>query len=62
MPGLEDIVRLTYVLPDGKRFPECWPVLKKHFGRSRPAAMMISAGLLDPRMLIEIEATAKLPS
>ena len=54
----EDVVRVTYVLPDADRFPECWPVLREAFGESRPAAMMISAGLADPRMLIEIEATA----
>ena len=34
------------------------PVLRKYFGDVRPAAMMISAGLADPRMKIEIEATA----
>ena len=33
-------------------------VLQKYFGDVRPAAMMISAGLLDARMLIEIEVTA----
>jgi enamine deaminase RidA (YjgF/YER057c/UK114 family) len=33
-------------------------VLNKYFGDIRPAAMMISAGLLYARMLIEIEVTA----
>lgn len=56
--SLKDVVRVTYVLPDGKQFPECWPVLRKYFGDVRPAAMMISAKLLDPRMHIEIEVTA----
>ena len=56
--SLEDVVRVTYVLPDGAEFPRCWPVLKKVFGKVRPAAMMISAGLADPRMKIEIEVTA----
>ena len=56
--SLKDVVRVTYVLPDGKEFPECWPVLRKYFGAVRPAAMMISANLLDPRMRIEIEVTA----
>lgn len=56
--SLADVVRVTYVLPDGAAFPECWPVLRKHFGEVRPAAMMISAGLADPRMKIEIEVTA----
>ena len=56
--SLADVVRVTYVLPDGEEFPKCWPVLKKYFGDVRPAAMMISAGLADSRMKIEIEVTA----
>ncbi len=54
-----DVVRVTYVLPDGARFPDCWPILRRYFGEIRPAAMMISAGLSDPRMQIEIEVTAR---
>ena len=56
--SLQDVVRVTYVLPDGDEFAQCWPVLRKYFGEVRPAAMMISAGLADPRMKIEIEVTA----
>jgi enamine deaminase RidA (YjgF/YER057c/UK114 family) len=56
--GMHDVVRVTYVLPNGEDFPQCWPVLRKYFGQVRPAAMMISAGLADPRMKIEIEVTA----
>lgn len=56
--GLRDVVRVNYVLPDGAEFEQCWPVLRKYFGEVRPAAMMISAGLADPRMKIEIEVTA----
>jgi enamine deaminase RidA (YjgF/YER057c/UK114 family) len=52
------VVRVTYVLPNGADFPQCWPILRKYFGQVRPAAMMISAGLADPRMKIEIEVTA----
>ena len=55
---LEDVVRVIYVLPVAADFPKCWHVLKKYFGDVRPAAMMISAGLADPRMQIEIEVTA----
>jgi enamine deaminase RidA (YjgF/YER057c/UK114 family) len=51
-------VRVTYVLPNGSDFEQCWPVLRRYFGDVRPAAMMISAGLADPRMKIEIEVTA----
>ncbi len=56
--SLKDVVRVTYVLPNGGDFPQCWPVLRKYFGEVRPAAMMITAGLADPRMKIEIEVTA----
>ena len=56
--SLQDVVRVTYVLPDADAFPQCWPVLRKYFGAVRPAAMMISAGLADARMKIEIEVTA----
>ena len=57
--SLDDVVRVTYVLPNGADFPQCWPVLRRYFGEIRPAAMMISAGLADPRMKIEIEVTAR---
>ncbi len=56
--SLRDVVRVNYVLPDGGEFPKTWPVLRRFFGEVRPAAMMISAGLADPRMRIEIEVTA----
>ena len=55
---LADVVRVTYVLPHVDDFQLCWPVLRRYFGDIRPAAMMISAGLADPRMKIEIEVTA----
>jgi len=57
---LADVVRVNYIVPNGERFSDCWPVLRKYFGASRPAMTMISAGLLDPRMQIEIEVTARL--
>jgi enamine deaminase RidA (YjgF/YER057c/UK114 family) len=60
--SLNDVVRVTYVLPNASEFEQCWPVLRKYFGEVRPAAMMISAGLADPRMRIEIEVTALKPS
>jgi enamine deaminase RidA (YjgF/YER057c/UK114 family) len=57
--SLSDVVRVTYVVPKAEEFEQTWPVLRKYFGEVRPAAMMISAGLADPRMKIEIEVTAK---
>lgn len=56
--SLEDIVRVMYIVPNAADFPKCWPVLKKYFGSIRPAATMISAGLADKKMKIEIQATA----
>ena len=56
---LADVVRVTYILPHAPDFRLCWPVLKKHLGDVRPAATMLSAGLADPRMKIEIEVTAR---
>jgi enamine deaminase RidA (YjgF/YER057c/UK114 family) len=56
--SLSDVVRVHYILPNGDDFESCWPVLREYFGDVRPAATMISAKLLDPRMRIEIEVTA----
>ena len=57
--SLRDVVRVTYILPRREDFPQCWPILRKYFGDVRPAATMISAGLADARMKIEIEVTAR---
>jgi enamine deaminase RidA (YjgF/YER057c/UK114 family) len=56
--SMRDVVRVTYILPKGDEFPQCWPVLRRYFGEIRPASTMISAGLADPKMRIEIEVTA----
>jgi enamine deaminase RidA (YjgF/YER057c/UK114 family) len=57
--SMSDVVRVNYVLPNRADFEPCWPLLRQYFGDVRPAAMMISAGLADPRMKIEIEVTAR---
>jgi enamine deaminase RidA (YjgF/YER057c/UK114 family) len=57
--SLRDVVRVMYVLPDAAEFRDCWPILRKYFGEIRPAATMISAGLTDSRIRIEIEVTAR---
>ncbi|MBF2097224.1 MAG: RidA family protein [Gloeomargaritaceae cyanobacterium C42_A2020_066] len=59
--SLADVVRVTYILPNGDDFPACWPVLRKYLGEIRPASTMFSAGLADPRMRIEVEVTAYKP-
>jgi enamine deaminase RidA (YjgF/YER057c/UK114 family) len=57
--GLDDVVRVRYLLPRAEDFEACWPVLRRHLGRALPAATMQVCPLLDPRMKIEIEVTAK---
>jgi enamine deaminase RidA (YjgF/YER057c/UK114 family) len=59
---LEHIVRLETFLVEGARAAECFDVLGRVFGQIRPAntAVFVSA-LIDPRMLVEIQATAILP-
>ena len=56
---LADVVRVRYILPKAEDFEPCWPVLRQHFGEIRPAATMLVAGLIDSRVKIEIEVTAK---
>jgi enamine deaminase RidA (YjgF/YER057c/UK114 family) len=57
--SLADVVRVTYVLPSFAELELAKPIMRKFLGDVRPAAMMISAGLIDPRMKIEIEVTAR---
>jgi enamine deaminase RidA (YjgF/YER057c/UK114 family) len=56
---MADVVRVRYILPRAEDFPQCFPALRRCFGDVRPAATMIEAGLIDRRMLIEIEVTAR---
>jgi enamine deaminase RidA (YjgF/YER057c/UK114 family)/catechol 2,3-dioxygenase-like lactoylglutathione lyase family enzyme len=58
--SLADVVRVRYIVSDRADFEACGPVLRRAFGASPPAATMIVAALLDARMRIEIEATARL--
>jgi enamine deaminase RidA (YjgF/YER057c/UK114 family) len=60
--GFADVVRVRYLLPDREDFEPCWPTLRRCFGPVRPAATMMVCGLADPRMKIEIEVYARLPS
>jgi enamine deaminase RidA (YjgF/YER057c/UK114 family) len=57
--SLADVVRVMYIVPNAGDFAPCWPTLRACFGEVRPAATMISAGLADPRMKIEVQVTAR---
>ena len=58
--GLEDVLRLLFIVPDRADWEPCWPVLRRYFGEIRPASTLIHAGLQTDAMRIEIEATARL--
>ncbi len=56
---LDQIVRVHYIFPNKSDFEPCWPIFKKYLGRACPAATMFVAGLLDEKMKLEIEVTAR---
>jgi enamine deaminase RidA (YjgF/YER057c/UK114 family) len=56
---LGDVVRVRYYVPDLADWPDIVPVLGEVFGTIRPAATALVCGLVDPRMKIEIEVTAR---
>ena len=57
--SLDQVVRVHYIFPEKSDFEPCWPIFKKYFKKARPAATMFVAGLLDERMKLEIEVTAR---
>ena len=59
---LADVMRVRYYVPDLADWPAIVPVLGDAFAAIRPAATAIVCGLVDPRMKIEIEVTARVPS
>jgi enamine deaminase RidA (YjgF/YER057c/UK114 family) len=56
---LSDVVRVRYYVPDAADWPAIVPVLGEAFGTIRPAATALICGLVDPRMKIEVEVTAR---
>ena len=56
---LDQVVRVHYIFPNKSDFELCWPIFKKYLGKVRPAATMFVAGLLNEKMKLEIEVTAR---
>jgi enamine deaminase RidA (YjgF/YER057c/UK114 family) len=56
---LDDVVRVRYLLTDAALFEPLAPIFGKYFAQARPAATAMVVGLIDPRMKIEIEVTAR---
>ena len=58
--SLDDVVRVRYYAVSRDVWNQVMPVFGEYFADSRPAATGIIAGLVDERMLVEIEVTARL--
>ena len=56
--SLAVVVRVHYLLKRKEDFEPIWPVLQQYFGDVRPACTVMVTGLVDEKMLIEIEVTA----
>jgi enamine deaminase RidA (YjgF/YER057c/UK114 family) len=57
--SLDDVVRVRYYLTDAALFDQLAPVFGEQFANARPAATALVCGLIDKRMKIEIEVTAR---
>ncbi len=57
---LSDVVRARYIVTDAADWPAVGDVLGEVFATIRPAATAIIASLIDPRMKVEIEVTARI--
>ena len=58
---LSHLVRLRYYITDVSYWDLAAPVFGEALGGAQPAATCIVAGLVDPRMKIEVEADARIP-
>lgn len=56
--SLEEVVRVTYILPNRSDFESCQPIFRKYFGEIRPACTVFHAQLTSDIIKIEIEVTA----
>ena len=59
--SLADLLRIRIFLADAADFERIAPVIGRHCRDAGPANTTVVAALLDPRMKIEIEVTAKIP-
>ncbi len=57
--SLKDVVRARYIIVNPADWEKVAPVFGQYFGDVRPASTAIVCGLVDAKMKIEIEVTAK---
>ncbi len=51
-------IRVQYTVSEHQYIEDVLPIIRAHFGEILPAATMVVAQLVDPKMKIEIEVTA----
>lgn len=56
---LGDVVKATYIITDAASWQTIAPIIGEHMGEVRPTATAFVSELVDPRMKIEIEVTAR---
>ena len=56
---MKDIVRIRYVLKDISEWSDCRRVLRRWLSAVRPATSVMQAILLDDKVRIEVEVTAR---
>jgi enamine deaminase RidA (YjgF/YER057c/UK114 family) len=59
--GLGDIVKATYIVTEPEDWQTVIPVIGEYMRDVRPVATAFVARLVDPRMKIEIDVTARRP-
>ena len=60
--SFSDLVRVTFYVSSAEDYELLMPVFKQYLGPNPPAATALIVQLVDPRMKIEIEATARRPN
>lgn len=60
--GLDHVVKVTVFITDMAFYDEIHEVRRRHFGEPYPASSMVEvSALIDPRLLVEVEAVAVIP-
>lgn len=57
--SLDDVIRVHYYLTDPAIFETIAPICGRYFAKALPAATALLCQLIDPKMKLEIEVTAR---
>lgn len=60
--SLDDVVKVTVFITDMGHYDKVHAVRRRHFKEPYPASSMVEvSALIDPRLLVEVEAVAVIP-